>query len=187
MLHLAPRMLFFMGWCGFCMLKTGKKPNWSSVRRAHLLFTQIDRSLSGWSCMFTPTTNAVFIISLCSIWFPLFFSLSFPSLFSFFALRLERTRCSQKMKLGTWCFKCCLGWFLYTSMVRSFHHIFSSVSSVVVLIWDLLHEPQLKPQHHYVCRLWCILLSRDVLGYDMYWHWSFHSSTVPSIDLYINL
>lgn len=76
------------------------------------------------------------------------FPFSFPSLFSFFALRLERTRCSQKMKLGTWCFKCCLGWFLYTSMVRSFHHTFSSVSSVVVLIWDLLHEPQLKPQRH---------------------------------------
>lgn len=96
----------------------------------------------------TPTTNAVFIISLCSILFPLFFSLSFPSLFSLFALRLERTRCSQKMKLGTWCFKCCLGWFLCTSMVRSFHHTFSSLSSVVVLIWDLLHEPQLKPKHH---------------------------------------
>lgn len=76
------------------------------------------------------------------------FPFSFPSLYSLFALRQERTRCSQKMKLGTWCFKCCLGWFLYTSMVRSFHHTFSSLSSVVVLIWDLLHEPQLKPQHN---------------------------------------
>lgn len=45
---------------------------------------------------------------------------SFPSLLCPFALRLERIRCSQKTKLGTSRFKCCLGWFLFTSMVRGF-------------------------------------------------------------------
>lgn len=185
MLHLVPRMLFFMGWCGFCMLKTGKKPHRSSVRRAHLHFTQIDSSLWGWSCTSTHPQQMQFSSFVFNFVSP-FLSLLFSSLFSLFALRLERTRCSQKMKLGTWCFKCCLGWFLYTSMVRSFHHTFSSLSSVVVLIWDLLHELKPPTEPHYVCKLWCILLSRDVLGYDMYWHWSFHSSTVPSIELYFN-
>lgn len=68
------------------------------------------------------TTNALFRISLCSIFVPppLPPHPSFPSLLCPFALRLERIRCSQKTKLGTSRFKCCLGWFLFTSMVRGF-------------------------------------------------------------------
>lgn len=46
----------------------------------------------------------------------LFFSIFFCP----FALRLERIRCSLKTKLGTSRFKFCLGWLLFTSMVRSF-------------------------------------------------------------------
>lgn len=86
----------------------------------------------------TSTTNALFMISLCSI-FPLLFPL-----FSVSASCLERTRCSQKMKLGTSCFKCWLGWFLYTNMVRSFRHTFSSLSSVV-FVFCMNHSLN---QHH---------------------------------------
>lgn len=82
-------------------------------------------------------TNALFRISLCSISFFSHTPSSFPSLFCPFALRLERIRCSQKTKLGTSRFKCCLGWFLFTSMVRGFRLtsflcvlLFSSCNSV---------------------------------------------------------
>lgn len=69
---------------------------------------------------FRASRNALFGISLCSI---LFFFPTLPFLFPLFcpfALRLERIRCSQNTKLGTSRFKCCLGWFLFTSMVRGF-------------------------------------------------------------------
>lgn len=65
------------------------------------------------------TYSSRFLYLLTAFLFYFYFTpLSF--LFCLFALRLERTRCSQRMKLGTSCFKCYLGWFLCISMVRGF-------------------------------------------------------------------
>lgn len=73
-------------------------------------------------CFHTSRTNVhssgFLYLLTASLFYFSFTPLSF--LFCLFALRLERTRCSQRMKLGTSCFKCYLGWFLCISMVRGF-------------------------------------------------------------------
>lgn len=62
-------------------------------------------------------------IQLYNLLFLLILSFLFSSILPFslpVVLLLERIRCSQRMKLGTSCFKCCLAWLLYINMVRSF-------------------------------------------------------------------
>lgn len=123
----------FIGCLDSAWRKTRTKSHGSSVKFGGLLFTQDPR-------LRAPKTNAGFLfVHSGSFLHPLFL---FPSLFCPFALRLERIRCSQKTKLGTSRFKCCLGWFLFTSMVRGFRLtsflcvlLLSSYSSVGNVAW----------------------------------------------------
>lgn len=140
-------MTFSNGCVDSAWRKTSSKSHGSSVK--HVLFTQTD-SQPAFTSQARPTLPRIQNkctfqdFSLFNSGFPLTppTPSSFPSLFCPFALRLERIRCSQKTKLGTSRFKCCLGWFLFTSMVRGFHLtpflcvlLFLSCSSVRKVAW----------------------------------------------------
>lgn len=116
-------MPFFNGCVDSAWRKTRNKSHGSSVKLGHLLFPQTDGQ-PAFPSQARPTLPR---FQKCTFRdFSLFNFVFFPTLpflfplFCPFALRLERIRCSQNTKLGTSRFKCCLGWFLFTSMVRGF-------------------------------------------------------------------
>lgn len=89
---------------------------WSTKQKKKTLVIQTFACFNVHMCFHISKMQTFPLFFLLTLWF--LFSSIFPS-FSI-CLLLERIKCSQRMKLETSCFKCCLGWLLYINMVRSF-------------------------------------------------------------------